>query len=153
MTPDVPLDVAANLRLLPTPLYGHKDALDEAVGRPATGRGITVSCGSQPSVKLGITSDTAYLDDSGEAISRKFLDCDIIVLHVSTIVDVAGDLPAHKRIESTNWHPSYDIGCPGKFYNKHLGFWGTVCFICDLVSFSGRDNRLILLSEFGEELR
>jgi len=38
------------------------------------------------------------------------------------------------------------------FYSKHLAFWGTVCFIHDLVHDGGRGNRVILLSEWGEEM-
>ena len=82
-------------------------------------------------------------------ISKYYEHCDIIVAHVSTVEDINGDLSAERSI-------SYEADIPfpvfrGKFYKKHLGFWGTVCLIHDLIN-ENRSNRIILLSEFGEEM-
>lgn len=155
----------------PVPLYGHRDATDESTnGRPPTGFGLVVKlqCESGRRLKIGITSDTGYLaqakSDGEEAdrISKYYTDCDVVVLHLSTVADLEeadvlrrgeekrkrGGKESRFIQHSCTWAAS--VGYGGLLYKKHLGFWGVVFFIRDLIQVGGR-ARTVVLSEFGEE--
>jgi len=154
--------------LTPTPLHGHRDAVDEAyrkgrgesVGRSPTGFGLAFRLvDDKREVRVGITSDTGYTDGAGARAGAGFGGCDAVVVHVSTVKDLDQRTTADKMVGLQGKLPAYfrTIGCPNQFYKKHLGFWGTVCFICDLAEERRAKRRrgsppMIVLSEFGEEM-
>ena len=102
------------------------------------------------SCTLGITGDTAYCNEAAQILSPFFSECDIVVVHISTVADL-DPRKVDKLIHPISSMSPVD-GFRG-YYKKHLGFWGTVSFFIDLLSSSVpiNDGPLILLNEFGEE--
>ncbi|MBN1343749.1 MAG: MBL fold metallo-hydrolase [Phycisphaerae bacterium] len=137
------------------PVFGHSDALDEARGRCPTGVGLVIrlKVRNPRTLTLGITSDTGYVSPEHKFISDYYQECDVVVIHVSTVKDLRRKLPRGEsiRVAKERFRYDYEIGSPGVFYEKHLGFWGTAHLICDLIAGGKRSDRTILLSEFGEE--
>jgi hypothetical protein len=85
----------SQITVQPTPLYGHRDAGDEAAGdRKPTGVGVVFQLRKEKDRDwlrtVGFTSDTGYMDAGGEPVSGYFQGCDIVVVHVSTIADLEG---------------------------------------------------------------
>ena len=154
--PVASIDTDKSIHVTPTPLYYHQDAVDESVGRDPTGFGLVFDLVSgRAKARVGITSDTGYVGTEGNGICSYFKDCHVVVLHVSTVKDLAQQLNASKVTSLTKKHSYFrDVTCSNEFYRKHLGFWGTVCLICDLaLAWNGKSRPpLILLSEFGEEM-
>lgn len=166
----------------PIPLYGHTDAIDEGTeqgtngesgrkgARRPTGFGLVLKGrrDSGEELNIGITSDTGYLaqDSSDKSepakISKHYIECDVVVLHLSTVADLEDkNVLRHNEEErrksgkdskfvqyDCDWAAS--LGYPGLLYKKHLGFWGVVLFIRDLIE-AGDRVRTVVLSEFGEE--
>jgi hypothetical protein len=166
--------LVGGIEVFPVPLHNHKDAIDEAPdldengipvpqdGRPSTGCGLILKLrdGGNGQCTVGITSDTGYLSNNTDGVdliraSDYYKDCDVVVLHISMVFDcdTRGELA-----ESIDDYVEYPcdwaelLGYSGLLYKKHLGFWGVVFFIRDLLIGSGRSDRTFVLSEFGEEM-
>ena len=163
-----------DIEITPVPLHNHQDALDEVStdgvtsdgsgvrGRLPTGCGLVMRLHPKSGQEcvVGITSDTGYIDGNSDAsadltrASDYYRECDIVVLHLSTVDDLNGYDYIHKQSKKfieyeCEWASS--MGYSGMLYKKHLGFWGVVLFIRDLIVSTGRSDRIIILSEFGEE--
>jgi len=152
----------------PVPLHSHQDAIDEVEGdedggRPPTGCGLVLELPQRAGriYKIGITSDTGYLSEpikeGGRRIraSEYYQDCGTVVLHLSTVDDLDDHRVIAMNMDKFVEHDAgwgEEVGCPNLFYRKHLGFWGVVSVIRDLIVDSDRSDRTIILSEFGEEM-
>ncbi|MBN2138450.1 MAG: hypothetical protein JW720_11650 [Sedimentisphaerales bacterium] len=163
------------IEVFPVPLHGHLDAIDEAPelnengepvpkgGRSPTGCGLILKLfdGDNGRCIVGITSDTGYLSNN-HAVGRPtvrasdyYKDCDVVVLHISMVDDCDERSELEREKDKYVAYPcdwAESLGYSGLLYKKHLGFWGAVFFIRDLLVESARSDRTFVLSEFGEEM-
>ena len=154
------------IKIIPVPLHYHQDALDEVPeldskghpikeeGREPTGFGLIfeIPLNKKQKCTIGISSDTGYVSRDKKVSSEYFQNCDIVVLHLSNVddLDYLNKFDKSKFVKHP-WKDGEPYGYKNVLYKKHLGFWGVVEFIKDLISENGRSNRTIILSEFGEE--
>ena len=139
----------------PVKTFGHFDIGDRDKKRDkdecGTGVGFVLELSSEKrkaTIRVGITGDTAYCSKSGEIISKHYQDCDVIILHISTVDDLSDSCTKIIKHDLDRYE---NFGFRG-YYKKHLGFWGTVSFIEDIIRNTNKVP-IFLLSEFGEELQ
>lgn len=139
-----------------TPTIGHYDIGDRENKRDngpcGTGVGLIfkLNRNSETQCKLGVTGDTSYCAQNEQTISSYYSECDILIVHISTVSDLDPQKTS-KLIKPTSLVPP--INNFQGYYKKHLGFWGTVSLLEDLLNSSAATTGrpLILLNEFGEE--
>lgn len=132
----IPVRTEGHFDLSSKPAFGLKFKLRAEVSDP-------ISC------QVGITGDTGYYG----TLATDFADCEVIVAHVSTVSDLLPEISSHD-LNTTMPRPSFasDFSRFKGYYRKHLGFWGTARLLADLYEKDPERERLVLLSEIGEEL-
>lgn len=115
--------------------------------------GFTIEFGNEKrEIKFGYTGDTKWVSDDlyspliEAAVSKQYADCDVLLLHLGSLIN-------HKEKKFDSYNPHECIEMIRK--ENHPYLMGAIRFLKRLKGEDISDSRkkLILLGEFGEELR
>jgi hypothetical protein len=134
----------------------HADGTEfDSMGVVVTVPGVKDHREDHRNVSIGITSDTRYTPELCE--SAKFSACDVVVPHLGSLLKDSAFRGLHEKPDLLE----HDECCQRAVEQiqatltekNHLYLPGIAMFLCDLRHESGCSKPLVVLSEFGEELR
>ena len=122
---------------------------------------------SEENFKIGFTGDTGYFSGLGNA----FRECQLLIPHLGSIkpkelsiynnnsnATISTSQQSSKQIPNENLYENYFPPLIGKdkhtaFYGNHLGILGLTTLIATLKARSENKLKMVVISEYGEEMR